>query len=242
VKPYAQHHDALSVPGFASVWDITVPVVPNQCVCYIEKMPASEAHSALPLRLLTDEQWSRMDEDEAGELVDGVLEEEEVPDWVHEVAVAWLVRVLGAWVTVRGGFAAGSEAKYLLRRGRGRKSDVSIFLPGNKPPPRRGAVRRPPDIMIEVVAPVPRDVRRDRIDKMIDYASFGVRYYWIADPEARTFEIHELGVDQRYTWVIGTSTGKLAAVPGCPGLELDLDTLWLEIDRLGPEEPEEEAE
>jgi Uma2 family endonuclease len=199
--------------------------------------PVPDAHPA-PLPRLTDAQWATLGEDEAGELVDGVLEEEEVPDWTHEVAVAWLVAVLRAWVTPRGGFAAGSEAKYLLHQGRGRKPDVSVFLPGTKPPPRRGAVRRPPDIMVEVVSPTPRDIRRDRMEKMVEYAQFGVRYYWLVDPEARLFEIHELGDDGRYAWVLGASSGSVTEIPGCEGLELDLGSLWAEIKRLGPEEPD----
>ncbi len=85
---------------------------------------------------LTDEAWAHLPEDEPGELVDGSLVEEEVPDWIHETAVVWLIRVLAAWAAPRGGFVGGSELKYLLRKGSGRKPDVSIILPGQRP--RRG--------------------------------------------------------------------------------------------------------
>ena len=38
---------------------------------------------------MTFEEWAAMDEDEPGELVDGRLEEEEVPDTMHEMIVTW---------------------------------------------------------------------------------------------------------------------------------------------------------
>ncbi|EYF03808.1 Uma2 family endonuclease [Chondromyces apiculatus] len=122
--------------------------------------------------------------------------------------MVWLIHVLSAWVRPRGGFVAGSELKYLLRRGSGRKPDVSVILPGQPPPPRRGAVRRAPDVAIEVVSPTPRDARRDRIEKLREYAAFGVRWYWLLDPAMQTLEIYELGADQRYTWASGASGGR----------------------------------
>ncbi|MFT3766523.1 MAG: Uma2 family endonuclease [Minicystis sp.] len=189
---------------------------------------------------MSDEEWANMPEDEPGELVDGTLVEEEVPDWIHETAVGWLVALFRQWGVPRGGRVAASELKYLLRKGKGRKPDVSVILPGSKPPPRRGAVRTPPDVMIEVVSPSPRDVRRDRLDKRAEYAAFGVRWYWLLDPAARTLEIFELGPDGRYVVVLGAGGGRVESVPGCEGLVLDLDALWAEIDSLGEEEPEED--
>ncbi|MGK3985154.1 Uma2 family endonuclease [Sorangium sp. So ce136] len=188
---------------------------------------------------LSDEAWADLPEDEPGELVGGVLVEEEVPDWIHETAVMWLIRMLGAWAAARGAFVAGSELKYLLRKGSGRKPDLSMILPGQKPPPRRGPMRRPPDVMVEVVSPRPRDVHRDRIEKLREYAAFGVRWYWLLDPATRMLEIYELGPDGRYVWAQGAASGRVEAVPGCEGLVLDLDELWGELDRLGDEEPAE---
>lgn len=200
---------------------------------------AAVAVPAAPHRM-SDEEWAHLPEDEPGELVESILVEEEVPDWIHETAVIWFARVLSTWAVPRGGRVGGSELKYLLGKGKGRKPDVSMVLPGSRPPPRSGPMRRPPDVMIEVVSPSPRDVRRDRLEKRAEYAAFGVRWYWLLDPATRTLEIYELGSDGRYVWVLGAEGGRLDAISGCEGLVLDLDELWAEIDSLGDEEPGED--
>jgi Uma2 family endonuclease len=190
-----------------------------------------------PGTLLTLEQWAALPEDVEGELVDGRLTEEEVGDLTHESAVSWLVWNLRNWLAPRGGgFVFTSDAKFAVGRRRGRKPDVTVFLPGTRPPPRRGLVRVPPDMAVEVVSPSPRDERRDRVEKMADYASFGVRYYWLVDPMIGSLEVFELGPDRRYVRALGATSGRLAAIPGCAGLTLDLDALWRDIDRLGPPE------
>ncbi len=186
---------------------------------------------------MTVHEWAAMPEDEPGELCDGVLEEEEVADLTHETAVVWLITLLDAWMGGLGGLVFGSEVKYALSNLRGRKPDVSVFFPGRPALPRRGPVTIPPDIAVEVVSPSYADQRRDRIAKLADYAAFGVRYYWMLDPAARTFEIFELGTDGRYVHVLGATEGKLPKTPGCDGLSIDLDALWRKIDRLGPEDP-----
>ena len=84
---------------------------------------------------------------------------------------------------------------------------------------------------MEVISSSARDVRRDRIEKMEDYAAFGVRFYWLIDTDDRTFEIFELQAGGRYLRVLGASEGAVDA-PGCEGLRLDLDALWAEIERL----------
>ena len=189
-------------------------------------------------RAMSIDEWDALPEDEPGELVDGYLQEEEMPGLLHEIVVAWLLRVLGVWVAPRGGLVFGSEAKLAISASRGRKPDLGMYLPGHPPLPRHGAVRVPPDVAIEIVTPTPRDVRRDRVEKVDDYAAFGVRYYWIVDPEQQTFEIFELGADGRYVRALGATGGVLTAVPGCEGLALVLDELWRETEKLGPAESE----
>ncbi len=184
---------------------------------------------------ITLEEWVALEEDEQGEVVDGRLEEEEVPDYVHEVLVSLLTRLLGNWVIPLGGLLGGSGGKFAVSNRRGRKPDLTVYLPGSALPPRRGLISVPPDIAVEVVSPSPRDARRDRVEKVDDYARFGVRWYWIVDPELRSLEILELGGDGRYVHALGASSGVVELVPGCEGLTLDLDVLWAAVDRLPAE-------
>jgi hypothetical protein len=45
---------------------------------------------------MTLDEWASMPEDEPGELVEGHLVNDEVPDVVHETCVMWLIVGLGA--------------------------------------------------------------------------------------------------------------------------------------------------
>jgi Uma2 family endonuclease len=92
---------------------------------------------------MTLEQWSELPEDTDGELVDGYLTEEEVPDPAHEATVAWFIVQLGTWLRGRGGFLFGSEARLRVSARRGRKADIVVYLPGSQPPPRRGLLKAP---------------------------------------------------------------------------------------------------
>jgi len=181
---------------------------------------------------MTEEEWIDMDEDEPGELVDGILVEEQMPDVRHEVIVAWFIHMLMGWLDETDGIVGGSEAKFFVGPLRGRKADVFVYLPGSEKPPALGGVRNPPDILLEVISRRARDVRRDRLDKMDDYARFGVGWYWLLDPDARLFEIYALDAHGQYVRALGAEAC-IEHVPGCQGLRLDLDALWRKLDALG---------
>lgn len=195
----------------------------------MSKSTLAEPSAAPELSL---DEWFGLPEDTPGELVDGRLEEEEVPDYLHELVVALLVRLLGNWVFPQGGLVAGSDTKFAVGSGRGRKPDLTVYLPGSGRPPARGLIRVPPDIAVEIVSPTPRDGRRDRVEKLADYAAFGVAWYWLLDPQLRSLEILERDAQGRYLHALAASNGTLRNIPGCEGLTLDLDELWAAIDSL----------
>jgi Uma2 family endonuclease len=184
-------------------------------------------------RRLTLEEWLALSEDEPGEWFAGHLQEEEMTDPIHELAVTWFIAILRAWLGTEG-FVLGSEVKMTVATDRGRKADIAIVLPGRGRPPRRGPLREPPTIVVEVVTPTPRDERRDRIEKMSEYAAFGIQFYWLVDPALGSFEVFEL-TDGRYVKLTGRTSGR-EEVPGCPGLVVDLDALWAELARLAPDD------
>ncbi len=184
---------------------------------------------------LSLDDWFSLPENDPGELVDGRLEEEEVPDYLHEFLVTYLGSILFGWTFPNGGLVAASDAKFAVGPQRGRKPDLTVYLPGSPRPPARGLIDVPPDIAIEIVSPRPRDGRRDRIQKPADYAAFGIRYYWLLDPQLRSLEILELDSTGRYATALAAADGELDQIPGCQGLVLDLDAIWTELDRLESE-------
>jgi Uma2 family endonuclease len=182
------------------------------------------------------EEWAALDEDEPGEIVEGVLVEDEVPSTIHELVVSWLNEVLRAWGRARGALVLGSGVKLAVAQRRGRMPDLVVYHSGIPRPPPYGLVRVPPSLVVEVVSPSAKDERRDRVDKLAEYAALGVRWYWLVDPELRSFEILELsdGVGTapgaRYSHAAAATEGRLDPVPGCDGLAIDVGELWAEVD------------
>jgi Uma2 family endonuclease len=183
-------------------------------------------HSELSLA-----EWFALPDEEQGELVNGRLVEEEVPSYVHEILVILLGSLLRAWVVPRGGFVGGSDAKLAVGPKQGRRPDLTVYFAGTPLPPASGIITQPPDVAIEIVSPTPRDGRRDRVEKVADYASFKVRSYWIVDPQLRSLEILQLGTQGRYEHLLG-ATGGQVSIPGCDGLVVDLDAVWAEVERF----------
>ena len=186
--------------------------------------------AAASARMSVDD-WALLTEDVEGELVDGGLQEAEVPSLVHECVVRCLLLLLAPYFESLGGQVFGSGVKLGIRANRGRMADLVCFGPGKRPEPR-GAVSVPPDIVVEVISPTAEDERRDRIEKPDDYAAFGVRHYWLVDPDLRSFEVWELDANRHYVRVCAVTSGRVDQVPGCEGLVVDIDALWAQVDRL----------
>jgi Uma2 family endonuclease len=181
---------------------------------------------------VTIDDWAALDEDDAREFVDGVLEEAEVPSVLHEVIVTWLHLLLGPYFRARGGITLGA-VKLAIQARRGRIPDLACYAAATRLP-LEGVVTVPPDVVIEVVSSSPEDERRDRIAKPQDYAELGARHYWIVDPWLRSIELFELDGQGRYVRLLAATAGVLEQIPGLPDLRLDVDAMWGEIERLRP--------
>ncbi len=181
---------------------------------------------------VTIDDWAALDEDDSRELVDGVLEEAEVPSVLHEVIVTWLQLLLGPYFRARGGVTLGA-VKLAIHPRRGRIPDLACYRAA-RGLPLEGLVALPPDVIIEVVSSRREDERRDRIAKPEDYAELGARHYWIVDPWLRSLEIFELDGQARYVRLLAATDGTIDPVPGLPELTVDVDAMWAEIARLSP--------
>lgn len=80
-----------------------------------------------------------------------------------------------------------------------------------------------PDLVVEVLSP--SSIRRDRYDKLEQYARFGVKEYWIVDPANRSLEILILQ-DKRF--VVHSSAAETGQVQSrvLDGLFIDLAQLF----------------
>jgi Uma2 family endonuclease len=84
-------------------------------------------------------------------------------------------------------------------------------------------IEGPPTLVVEITSPPTTII--DRSTKPLLYAKYGVPYYWIVDPEARTIEVHVLS-EGRYQLAARVFGAEPVSLPPFPNLAFAPDSLW----------------
>jgi Uma2 family endonuclease len=84
-------------------------------------------------------------------------------------------------------------------------------------------IRGAPDLVVEVISVSTRE--RDRVFKRRLYAKYGVKEYWIVDPEAKTIEVLTLG-ERGYERAGVYTEGEVLRSPLLAGLQIPLDEIF----------------
>jgi Uma2 family endonuclease len=185
--------------------------------------PRRETPKILRPEPMTLEEWGNVDE--PGELVDGMLIEEEETTPEHDAIVKWLLNTLRAWAEPRGASVFGPGHKLAVSATTGRKPDICVYEAGSSPEGGSRFSQTPPSVLIEVLSPRSIDLSRARIEKVREYARLGVRWYWMVDPNEHLIEFLQRSPDGEYPRFMAATEGKVCEI-GLEGLELDLDHLF----------------
>jgi Uma2 family endonuclease len=162
------------------------------------------------------------------ELVDGVVVEGEMPNRRHQIVLGELYQQIRSWARAKGG---GVWMNPDLRLGEHdvREPDLIAWW-SRQSVPLDGQMRAVPDLVVEIVSARPRDVRRDREEKLAQYCAFGIPHYWTVEPLHRVVEVY-LRLHATTGWEYGrrhlATTGSIEVFKG---LTLDLDACWRAAD------------
>ena len=91
---------------------------------------------------------------------------------------------------------------------------------------RETHVEGAPDLIAEILSP--STAHLDLWQKRYDYATAGVREYWIADPDTRRVELYVLEGERLVLADTAQGQGRLRSRL-LPDLEVDLDTLFRDL-------------
>jgi Uma2 family endonuclease len=166
-------------------------------------------------------------EDDRVEWVKGQVEFMSPASIHHERLVTFLAGLLGDYIRIQslGEAFAGNYLMRLPSVPAGRVPDI-MFV-SNERLNRLGNTYLvgAADLVIEVVSPE-SDIR-DRVDKRAEYASGGVREYWILDPAQKSAEFLVLDTEGSFQSVVPDENGRYYSSV-VTGLFIDLKWLWEE--------------
>jgi Uma2 family endonuclease len=180
---------------------------------------------ASPTTKLTYHDYLQLPEDgKRYEIMDGDLYMTPAPATRHQQIVVRLTQILAAYLEAHPiGALYVAPTDVLLSDNDIVQPDLLIVLDRGTARITEKNIQGPPDIVIEVLSP--STVARDLDLKRKRYEHFGVREYWMVDPDQNTLEMLQLTQEGRLQRLSHTARPEHCTSALLPGLIFDL--AWL---------------
>src|ERR1039457_2679722 len=140
--------------------------------------------------IVTYEEWLRMPEvtDAIEEVVNGEIRIMPPAKWKHAWIVARLNRALTNQLDPDRAVVFTGSFGLIIRKAplTSRIPDIAVFEVATLVE-QDGYIHSAPQLLVEVLSP--SNNRREREEKLADYASIGAPEVWVVSPEARTVEV-----------------------------------------------------
>ena len=168
--------------------------------------------------------YCRTPDDERYELVDGELVMSPSPNSAHQITVMELGTLLHMFVKARRlGQVFFAPYDVVLSETDVVQPDL-LFISNERayiitPANARGA----PDLVVEIMSP--STAERDRSLKRALYARYGVREYWLVDPDTRIVTVLLLE-DEAFAEVARYGAGEILSSPTLPDFTANLDDIF----------------
>lgn len=180
---------------------------------------------SLPGPRFTYEDYQYLPEDERHEIIEGNLLLTPAPSFRHQAIQAELLFSLMAFVRANGlGQVVAAPVDVILSPENVVQPDV-LFIAKERLPLTEGpgGLKLAPDLTVEILSPA--TAGRDQVLKRKLYGKYGVREYWIADPERSTLEVLIQAPTGLETWRV-FPLGTEATSPLLPGFALSVNQLF----------------
>lgn len=125
------------------------------------------------------------------EIIDGELYVTTQPSWGHQFVGTQIAGLLNEWGLRTGAGLANTAPGVILSDEDAVAPDV-VWVSAARLPlllGPEGHLHGAPDLVVEILSPGAKNVRRDREAKLKAYSRFGVREYWIVDCSKRELQV-----------------------------------------------------
>jgi Uma2 family endonuclease len=175
--------------------------------------------------VLTYEDYAALPDDgRRYELFEGELAVTPAPSPDHQRALAGLNDLLRQYVRSSGlGEVLFAPLDVILSASTVVQPDLVYLAPDRAALVSQRGIEGPPTLVVEVLSP--STTRADRATKRQLYARYGVPYYWIVDPAARTVEAYVLA-GEGYEQAAEAWGAEPARLPPFPDLALVAASIW----------------